>query len=150
MPQPAAAHELFIKGYLPNITFCPFCHLQGRDSLTHALMGDRMYYFNDENIDVADNSSKYIRKPQRRHSRRLSDKILIAFEHACDHKKYEVASQLLQVLEFLLTRDTAEVSQVAERRKNIESLVDAHKHLWALRNESRKMTLVPVFELDMA
>ena len=30
-----------------------------------------------------------------RHSRRLSDKILIAFHHACDQADYEVAEQLL-------------------------------------------------------
>ena len=39
-----------------------------------------------------------------RHSRRLSDKILIAFHHACDQGDYEVAEELLRILEMMLTR----------------------------------------------
>ena len=38
-----------------------------------------------------------------RYSRRLSDKVLIAFHHACDQGDFEVADQLLQVLEMMLT-----------------------------------------------
>ena len=34
-----------------------------------------------------------------RYSRRLSDKILIAFHHACDQGDFEVAEQLLHILE---------------------------------------------------
>ena len=39
-----------------------------------------------------------------RYSRRLSDKILIAFHHACDQADFEVAEQLLHILEMMLTR----------------------------------------------
>jgi hypothetical protein len=67
-----------------------------------------------------------------RYSRRLSDKILIAFHHACDQGDYEIASQLLRVLEMLLTRRP--LSPDANRRRTIESLVAAHERLWNLRH----------------
>lgn len=67
-----------------------------------------------------------------RYSRRLSDKILIAFHHACDQGDYEVAEQLLHVLEMMLTRRP--VSPDSNRRKNMESLVAAHERLWHLRH----------------
>ena len=69
--------------------------------------------------------------PQR-HSRRLSDKILIAFHHACDQGDYEVAEQLLRILEMMLTRRP--VSPNTNRRRNMESLVAAHERLWHLRH----------------
>ena len=40
----------------------------------------------------------------RGYTRRLSDKILIAFHHACDQGDLEVAEQLLAVLEMVVTR----------------------------------------------
>src|SRR5580698_6222207 len=40
--------------------------------------------------------------PPPRYSRRLSDKILIAFHHACDQGDFEAAEQLLHVLEMML------------------------------------------------
>lgn len=67
-----------------------------------------------------------------RHSRRLSDKILIAFHHACDQADYEVAEQLLRTLEVMLTRRP--VSPDSNRRRNMESLVAAHERLWHLRH----------------
>jgi hypothetical protein len=67
-----------------------------------------------------------------RHTRRLSDKILIAFHHACDQGDFEVAEELLRVLEMMLTRRP--VSPDANRRKNMESLVAAHERLWLLRH----------------
>lgn len=67
-----------------------------------------------------------------RYSRRLSDKILIAFHHACDQGDYEVAEQLLHTLESMLTRRT--VPPDTNRRKSIESLVAAHERLWHLRH----------------
>jgi hypothetical protein len=65
-------------------------------------------------------------------SRPLSDKILIAFCHACDQGDLEVAEQLLHALEMMLKRRplTAEES----RRHNMESLVAAHERLWNLRH----------------
>jgi hypothetical protein len=70
-----------------------------------------------------------------RHSRRLSDKILIAFHHACDQGDYEVAEQLLAILEMMLTRRPA--TYQGNRRKNIESLVAAHERLWYLRHPEK-------------
>lgn len=71
-----------------------------------------------------------------RHSRRLSDKILIAFHHACDQSDFEVAEQLLRILEMMLTRRPP--SPDTNRRRNMESLVAAHERLWHLRHpESR-------------
>jgi hypothetical protein len=67
-----------------------------------------------------------------RYSRRLSDKILLAFHHACDQGDYEIAEQLLHILEAMLTRRT--VPPDANRRKSIESLVAAHERLWHLRH----------------
>ena len=67
-----------------------------------------------------------------RHSRRLSDKILIAFHHACDQADYEVAEQLLRILEMMLMRRP--VSPDTNRRRNMESLVAAHERLWHLRH----------------
>jgi len=67
-----------------------------------------------------------------RYSRRLSDKILIAFHHACDQADFEVAQQLLQVLEMMLTRRPQ--APDGTRRRNMESLVAAHERLWHLRH----------------
>ena len=67
-----------------------------------------------------------------RYSRRLSDKILIAFHHACDQADFEVAEQLLHVLESLLT-DRSSGSD-GNRRRSIETLVAAHERLWHLRH----------------
>jgi hypothetical protein len=67
-----------------------------------------------------------------RYSRRLSDKILIAFHHACDQGDFEVADQLLHVLEMMLTRRP--MTPDGTRRRNMETLVAAHERLWYLRH----------------
>jgi hypothetical protein len=67
-----------------------------------------------------------------RYSRRLSDKILIAFHHACDQADFEVAEQLLHILEMMLTRRP--VTPDGTRRRNMESIVAAHERLWHLRH----------------
>jgi hypothetical protein len=67
-----------------------------------------------------------------RYSRRLSDKILIAFHHACDQGDYEVAEQLLHVLEMMLRRRV--LSPDLNRRRSMDSLVAAHERLWYLRH----------------
>lgn len=74
--------------------------------------------------------------PPPRHTRRLSDKILIAFHHACDQSDFEVAEELLRVLELMLTRRPVAPDQ--NRRKNMESLVAAHERLWLLRHPEVK------------
>ena len=73
-----------------------------------------------------------------RYTRRLSDKILIAFHHACDQADFEVAEQLLAVLEMMLTRRT--LAPDGTRRRNMESLVAAHERLWHLRHPNAEVT----------
>ncbi len=67
-----------------------------------------------------------------RYSRRLSDKILIGFHHACDQGDFEVAEQLLHVLEMMLRRRV--LSPDLNRRRSMDSLVAAHERLWYLRH----------------
>ncbi len=67
-----------------------------------------------------------------RHSRRLSDKILIALHHACDQADYEVAEQLLHVLEMMIRRRV--LSPDINRRRSMDTLVAAHERLWHLRH----------------
>ena len=93
---------------------------------------------NMDRIDVSTSNleDEHIREPGTggapRYSRRLSDKILIAFHHACDQADYEVAEQLLQVLEKMLTRRP--MTPDGTRRRNMESLVAAYERLWYLRH----------------
>lgn len=89
----------------------------------------------DTTEQTAEETGKVERTPTR-YSRRLSDKILIAFHHACDQDDYEVAEELLAILERILTRRPANPD--ANRRKSIESLVAAHERLWHLRHPERK------------
>ena len=67
-----------------------------------------------------------------RQGRRLSDKLLVAFHHACDMDDFVVADGLLRLLELMLTRRPLPADQ--GRRRSIESLVAAHERLWNLRN----------------
>ncbi len=67
-----------------------------------------------------------------RHGRRLSDKILVAFHHACDINDFEVAEALLRTLELMLTRRPTPAD--LGRRRSMESLVAAHERLWHLRH----------------
>jgi len=67
-----------------------------------------------------------------RYSRRLSDKILIAFHQACDQSDFEVADRLLHILEIMVTRRP--LTPDGNRRRNMEGLVAAHERLWYLRH----------------
>lgn len=67
-----------------------------------------------------------------RTGRRLNDKILQAFHHACDDGDYDVAARLLAILESTLTARTAATD--TNRRKSVETLVAAHERLWHLRH----------------
>lgn len=69
-----------------------------------------------------------------RYSRRLSDKILVAFHHACDESEFEAAEALLRTTEALITRRVAIPD--AYRRRSLEALVAAHERLWHLRYKS--------------
>lgn len=67
-----------------------------------------------------------------RHTRRLSDKVLVAFHHACDTSDLEIAEHLLNILEIMLTRRPTYAD--GNRRRSIEGLVAAHERLWHLRH----------------
>ncbi len=67
-----------------------------------------------------------------RYTRRLSDKMMIAFHQACDQADFEVAERLLNTLEYMLTRRPVVLDQ--NRRKSMESLVAAYERLWYLRH----------------
>lgn len=70
--------------------------------------------------------------PPVRKTRRLSDKLWLAFHQACDQKDLQIARELLHVLEVVIFRSPAD----RNFRWNAESLVAAHERLWALRNEA--------------
>ena len=79
-----------------------------------------------------------------RHTRRLSDKILIAFHQACDWADFEVAERLLKVVETVL----AVLRPVDRERREQEALVAAHERLWQLRHPDageEGMTLRPSY-----
>jgi hypothetical protein len=86
-------------------------------------------------VSESENDSKSEIGPPR-YSRRLSDKILIAFHHACDQGDYEIAEKLLHVLELMLTRRPSPAE--GNRRRTIESLVAAHERLWMLRHPEHR------------
>jgi hypothetical protein len=66
-----------------------------------------------------------------RYSRRLSDKIQAAFDHACDEGELIVASQLLETLELVLLR----VPPRPERRETVVApLLASHERLWHLKS----------------
>ncbi len=70
---------------------------------------------------------------QERYSRRLSDKIQTAFDHACDEGELQVAADLLQTLELVLLR----VPPKPDRREAIVApLMASHERLWHLRAQS--------------
>jgi hypothetical protein len=71
-----------------------------------------------------------------RYSRRLSDKILIAFHQACDQSDYEIAEQLLRILETMLKRRPTVPD--GNRRRTMESLVAAHERLWHLKHPDQE------------
>jgi hypothetical protein len=84
-------------------------------------------------------------KPPLHHVRRIGDKILLAFNDACDNDELEVAALLLVEYERVVTRPP--IGLGTERRREIESLVAAHSRLWeALRgslSESSERTEEP-------
>ncbi len=68
---------------------------------------------------------------QERYSRRLSDKIQAAFDHACDEGELHVAGDLLVTLELVLLR----IAPKPDRRDAIVApLMASHERLWHLRS----------------
>jgi hypothetical protein len=67
-----------------------------------------------------------------RYTRRLSDKVLIAFHQACDQREFEVAEQLLRVLDTTMSRRP--LTRGGIQRRATEGLVAAYERLWHLRH----------------
>jgi hypothetical protein len=63
-------------------------------------------------------------------SRRMSDKIMIAFDHACEQNDLEVAAVLLIEYERVVTR--VPIALGMDRRREMENLISAHGRLWEL------------------
>ncbi|NKE48370.1 hypothetical protein HB662_26585 [Roseomonas frigidaquae] len=71
-------------------------------------------------------------QPQRPlYTRRLPDKILLAFHQACDQGDLETARLLLVCCEMAM-RNAAQ--PMRDRRRGAETLCAAHERLWLLRN----------------
>jgi hypothetical protein len=67
-----------------------------------------------------------------RQSRKLSDRLLMAFHQACDQDQIDVARQLLGIYEYMVTR--RDPPPDSGRRRALEALVAAHERLWNLRH----------------
>jgi hypothetical protein len=66
------------------------------------------------------------------YTRRLSDKILFAFNQSCDQGFYDVADHLLRALELALTRQGGRGS--VDHRQNMQPVTDAYARLQALKS----------------
>jgi hypothetical protein len=74
---------------------------------------------------------------QERYSRRLSDKIQAAFDHACEENELTVAADLLVTLELVLLR----IAPRPDRREAIVApLMASHERLWHLRATEQAKT----------
>ena len=70
-----------------------------------------------------------------RWGRRLSDKIIDAFEMACDKGDVEVAEGLYHILEMVLTRQGG--AGVSDQRQNMEFIAQTSDRLAALREKAK-------------
>lgn len=88
---------------------------------------------NEEVLEAAGPASSSF-SPARRHTRRLEDKLLVAFHHACDVNDLEIAAQVLNVLELMLGRRP--IAGDSFRRRAMESFVAAHERMWHIRHKA--------------
>lgn len=70
----------------------------------------------------------------RHHSRRLSDKVMIAFICACELGDIEIAGQLLRVADMLARRQPQGAVSLQQRRRDLEKVVVSYEWLWQLRH----------------
>jgi hypothetical protein len=68
-----------------------------------------------------------------KYGRRLSDKLLIAFHHACDKRDIPTAEDLLGVLDRYIARPI--LTEGHDRRKVVETLADANYRLWDIKRQ---------------
>ena len=76
-----------------------------------------------------------------KYGRRLSDKILVAFHHACDVRDIQTAEELLGTLDRLIKRPTS--AEGHNPRKVGETLIDANYRLWELRQNKLSLSGPP-------
>jgi hypothetical protein len=67
-------------------------------------------------------------------ARRLSDKIIAAFNQACDQRQADVAELLVRALELALTRQGGK--GVQDKRANLGPVVEAYARLDQLRHSN--------------
>jgi hypothetical protein len=86
-------------------------------------------------VDTAGHTArKTITVPRQRHTRRrLSDTMLVAFHQACDQADFEVAEQLLSILDTMTSAMWLPRAQRGTERRSVqENVVAAHERLWQL------------------
>jgi hypothetical protein len=66
--------------------------------------------------------------------RRLSDKVLAAFNQACDQEDAEIAEMLLRTLELILTRQGGADSD--DKRGDLGAVIDAYSRLLTIKNKA--------------
>jgi len=66
--------------------------------------------------------------------RRLSDKILAAFNQACDQRESDVAELLVKALDLTLTRQAGDDKK--DHRHELGQVAEAYARLRALRTET--------------
>ncbi len=69
------------------------------------------------------------------YDRRLSDKLLVAFDQACDQGLIPVAELLLRALETVLTREGG--PQVVDKRQDLGPVIAAYARLKELQDMAR-------------
>ena len=84
-------------------------------------------------IDTLTRPPTQQRVERTRQNRRLADKVLLAFNIACDVGDVDTAQDLLNILEEIYRRRN--INRPNDRRKNVESLVEACRRLWNLRQD---------------
>jgi hypothetical protein len=65
--------------------------------------------------------------------RRLSDKVLAAFNQACDQGYVDIAEMLLRTLELTLTREGGANSD--DKRTELGAVIDAYSRLLTLKSQ---------------
>ena len=86
----------------------------------------------NEGLAYQDTAVEAVSSPTLRHTRRLSDKLFVAFHQACDTAELDVAEKLLEILEKMMNKPN--LIKEGNRRRNMEGLVAAFERLWYLRH----------------
>lgn len=69
------------------------------------------------------------------YDRRLSDKLLVSFDQACDQGLLEVAELLLRALEMVLTREGG--PKFVDKRQDLGPVIAAYARLKELQDAER-------------